>query len=255
MQIIDQIKEEGYVLISIGDTSISERINKCILATIGSDTDFLCSLDRLEWHDKVYKCQTHLNESGALADLIEKVGPNLEAIFRDRLAWVNVLKLRAVRPSSRINGVDHVPFHRESLYAVTPSQVKHQYNIWIPCTESATLSGLSYFPKSHLINDSDLSIISQPDHPCKVDRFSHGHAIGFPYMPKSIENLPSIQSKRIEVPVGSLLLFSAMLIHGNGINHGGSIRYSVDTGVISNTVITENQPLHAAGGKAHYLTH
>ena len=81
-------------------------------------------------------------------------------LFSEKLAWVNVLKLRAVRPHHLIQCHDHVPFHRESLYAVTPQQVKYQYNIWIPCSRAATSSGLLYFPGSHLIDDIDLQILS-----------------------------------------------------------------------------------------------
>ncbi|WP_186484133.1 phytanoyl-CoA dioxygenase family protein [Synechococcus sp. A15-127] len=248
-----QLAENGFVVMPLSDTAVLDAINACIAKYIGSDIQSLCSYSRDKWHESVYTCQVELNNYGILHDLIALLSHQLESSFSEKLAWVNVLKLRAVRPCHLISCQDHVPFHRESLYAVTPHQVKHQYNIWIPCSRSATSSGLLYFPNSHLIDDVDLQVSFDNQHPCRVNRYSNGHAIGFPYLPKIIKNLPHIPPKKIEVPVGCVLIFSAMLIHGNGINKSDQIRYSVDTGIIPQSILTENDPLHAAGGQPHYL--
>lgn len=248
-----ELAQKGYVILALDNSLIIEKIAELIRSTLGDQTNFHCSLARTEWHQHVFATQELINRKGLLMELIDMLDQRISRLVGDDLAWVNVLKLRAVRPQSLVTGHDHVPYHRETLYAVTPHQVKHQYNIWMPCSQSATSSGLLYFPNSHIIPDSELDISVNPAHPCSVERYSAGHAIGFPYSTKVIANLPKCSPERIEVPLGSILVFSAMLLHGNGINNTTETRFSVDTGVLPVSEIIENDPLHAAGGKPHYL--
>jgi len=248
----NELSKKGFTILRLDNSLLIDKIVSLIGKVVGCQTNVHCSLTRSQWHEKIFAAQELINESTLMFELIDILGERIKLLLKNDLAWVNVLKLRAVRPYTSIIGHDHVPFHRETLYAVTPHQVKHQYNVWIPCSRSATNSGLLYYPGSHSIPDSELEIAFQANHPCSVDRYSKGHAIGYPYATKIITNLPKNPPERIEVPVGSVLIFSAMLIHGNGVNKTTETRFSVDTGVLPVSKIIENNPLHAAGGKPHY---
>ena len=246
--------DDGFSILTLPNLEIINVINEVISNYIGNDIQKLVTLERTAWHKLVLNAQNELNSRGVLEMIASTVGSKISSFFPgEDLGYVNVVKLRAVRPASMINCQDHVPYHRETLYAKLPHQVKHQYNLWIPCTSSAVSSGLSFWPKSHQLSDDLLLIKEDPNHPCTVQRFSAGHAIGLPYKPKIIVNNKSDIAESLNVPIGSALIFSAMLVHGNGINRTNEVRYSVDTGILPASALIRNEELFAAGGKPHYI--
>ena len=103
--------------------------------------------------------------------------------------------------------------------------------------------------------DVSLKVEVDNEHYAKVERFSAGHSIGYPYMPKVISNFDKLTNKSdklLHVPQGYSVLFSAMLIHGNGVNKNNQTRFSVDTGFIPAKNIVKNKPLFAAKNNMHY---
>lgn len=245
----------GFTLIPLIKSEIIERIKYILNFNLKDKTDYYCSLKREDWHSKILSVQSIINHKLLLYQLIESQKRILNKIFEaEKLGWVDVLKLRAVRPITKTKSPDHVPFHRETLYADT-IQTRHQYNYWTPVSLSATSSGIRYIPKSHMVLDEALEIEADENHYAAVERYSAGHSIGYPYLPKVIKNINSLSQEKekiIKVPPGYSLLFSAMLIHGNGINQTDSIRYSVDTGFIPAHYLKDNKPLFAANNKSHY---
>ena len=251
-----QLTENGFCLLQgIQKDWISECRN-IIDEVIGFDTTKHCAYSREDWHKLVRTAQDYINLNGALDKFIAMVGEDVKnALNATNLGFVNVLKLRAVRPLNRTAIADHVPFHRETFYA-KDSHVRMQFNLWTPISVvDGDLAGLMLYPESHKISDTELSISQCPSHESAVRRFSDGHAIGYPYSPKIIQNLAEITScppLRVVVPYQSTLLFSSMLIHGNGVNRSNATRFSVDTGAIDLAFVKCNDPLFAAGNKGHY---
>jgi hypothetical protein len=254
----NSLKNNGFAILPLVDKkpiliakTITSELEKKIVR-VGSN------LQRSEFHFLVEESQKKLNASGVLQEWVLRHESSITRILDgEELFWVSVMKLRAVRPKSLLgnSGHDHVPMHRESLYALT-DQVKFQYNCWVPLSDAATVSGMRYLPGSHNIPDSELSIDIDETHPVKVERYSSGHRIGLPYQPKLIRHPSLIEEKnlkRFSVSTDCFLLFSAMLIHGGGENQSEMTRFSMDTGCLPMSRLVENSPLFAAGGKKHYL--
>jgi hypothetical protein len=251
----ESLWNNGYVVLDLPLRCILYDIQDVIRRHFPGDAEYYSRLSRETWHELILSAQNEINSLGILKNLVGSAREIVSNILDEsQIAWVNVIKLRAVRPVSLTSCPDHVPFHRETLYART-NQVRYQYNLWCPVSANSIAAGLSYYPGSHLIRDEVLSIGVDNSHYAKVEQYSPGHAIGYPYMPKIIRNLEEIckvRPEQIKVPVGSCLLFSAMLIHGNGINRTNEIRFSVDTGCIPESRLVSNSNLYAAGNRPHY---
>jgi len=69
---------------------------------------------------------------------------------------------------------------------------------------------------------------------------------------KNLDKLSKKSEKVIFVPNNHSILFSAMLIHGNGKNMTDKTRFSIDTGFIPEEYLIDNKPLFAAKNKLHY---
>jgi len=256
-----QLKEEGFCILPLLTQDFIRECQKIIDGELDQDVAMLSKLDRQLFHGLIESCQAKINTSKALEKFIIAHDKALRSLLEieDELSWVSVMKLRSIRPSKLLeDGVqDHVPMHRESLYSPYPSQIVDQYNCWIPLTSAATSSGIYCIPGSHKIKDQDLIIEEQPNHPVAVKRYSSGHRIGFPYLPKTVDRsncVSNAKQYKIEVPLGSMLIFSAMLIHGGGMNKSDEMRMSVDTGFMPSKKVIDNTEIYAANGKKHYLT-
>ena len=250
---------EGFAVVPLENFKALDLARNIVNRHFEASASSYCELPREQFHTRVENCQIELNESGVLVQFAE----HHQGIFEDLLinsdlAWVSVMKLRAVRPSALMQpgSRDHVGLHRESLYAAS-NQVAFQYNIWTPLSKAASTSGMWYVPFSHLIPDSELCIEVNMSNPIRVERYSSGHRIGLPYMPKEVSNSPVVLNSplsRFNVPYGHCLIFSAMLLHGGGENTTSEMRFSMDTGIIPNERIEHNGKLFAARGNCHYST-
>ena len=251
-----ELIKNGYTLVPILDTSIIIELKNIINLNFPEKQEFYNKMDRKKWHKQVLNVQDLINQKGLNLQLIHSQKDLVKQIIpsnSNRLGWVDVLKLRAVRPFKKTEIPDHVPFHRETFYS--SSQVVNQYNYWTPLTSSEEKSGLRIIPDTHIIKDEEIIVEKDSDHFTAVERYSAGHAIGYPYAPKIIKNLDKLAGKKekvILVPENHSILFSAMLIHGNGMNMSDKTRFSIDTGFIPEEFITNNEPLFAAKNKPHY---
>ena len=247
----------GFTIVPILNKNVIERIKDIIKLFIVEDQSYYDSLPRTHWHELILEIQNKINDEELLTELISNQEILIKQIIdteAEKLGWVDVLKLRAVRPFKEGIAPDHVPFHRETFYAVS-KQVRFQYNYWTPVSFAASSSGIRYIPKSHMILDEFIKVDVDNEHYAKVKRFSAGHSIGYPYMPKVISNFDKLtneKDKLLSVPKGHSVLFSAMLIHGNGVNKNNQTRFSVDTGFIPANNILKNKPLFAAKNNMHY---
>ena len=245
---------DGLEVMPLRSTRIIDNAKQVISEELSLSLEEYCYMPRETFHSHVEKAQLVINEKGILRDFLIEHEDYLQKISRfSRIHWVSVLKLRAIRPISYCGFNDSVPFHRETLYA--NYQMSFQHNVWIPIDGVDSRSSLKYYPKSHMLLDSSLEVERDEDHPIKVERFSSGHRIGYPYSPKLIHKTKELQTQPsvIKVSVGEAAVFSAMLVHGGGVNTGSKIRFSVDTGFIPSEKVFENKHLFASQGKPHYL--
>jgi len=250
---------DGFAVVPLQNYKALDMARAIVNRHFDASAASYCELQREEFHARVEDCQIELNESGVLVQFAEDHQGIFERLLCcSALAWVSVMKLRAVRPQAlmRPGSRDHVGLHRESLYAAS-NQVAFQYNIWTPLSDSATASGMWYVPFSHLIPDSDLCVEVNMSNPIRVERYSSGHRIGLPYIPKEVSNSSVVLNSplsRFNVPRGHCLIFSAMLLHGGGENVTSEMRFSMDTGIIPTEHIEHNGILFAARGNRHYST-
>jgi hypothetical protein len=149
---------------------------------------------------------------------------------------------------------DNVGFHRETMFSDNPNQTSRAHNIWVPITPVTEKSAVRYFEGSQLIPDSELEII-EDKYANRVSRGSFGHKLGMLYYPKTIWNIPPLSSSRFMLPtLNEFSLFSAMTIHGSGVNNSNSIRLSLSMAIIDKDDIVYNKPYQAAGGNPHYVS-
>jgi len=253
----DQLRCEGFAILQCDQKFRLHEFARQLSDLFPKSAGFYCDLAREDFHSLIEIGQASLNDSGALNNFVSShSGIISELIGTDLLSWVSVMKLRGVRPKRLLptGTQDNVNLHRESLYA-SHRQVSFQYNCWIPLSAAASVAGMWYIPRSHIVPDAELIVTNDFDSPVRVERFSSGHRIGLPYNPKSIDQSPVVkngQRKKFLVPSGSFIIFSSMLIHGGGVNDSSEIRFSMDSGVLPTCRIEHNPELFAARGRNHY---
>lgn len=214
----EQLWLNGFVVLPLANTKFVDDVRSVILSGLPVTADDLNSLDRPKFHEVIAGVQKKINDQDFNQIFFDQNGENIKlASGETDLCRVNVMKLRAVRPTNKIKpgAPDHVGFHRESLYA-DGNGIKHQYNLWVPVSKAAQTSGIFAVRNSHTLLDSSLVVEQNPMDPGRVERFSFGHKIGIPYAPKNIDKTPEVVNGdviKIEVPIGCFLMFSTMLIN------------------------------------------
>ena len=246
--------KDGIEVINFPSEKLILKIQNIVSEKFSKDTKYYCQLSRDEFHKLVEQTQTKINELGILTEIVKYMNPIAKKLSKyEDLSWVSVLKLRAVRPIKYTKKNDAVPFHRETLYDT--EQIAYQHNLWIPISSVDNLSSIKFFPGSHMLLDKSLIVKRDDNHPIKVNQFSAGHRIGYPYSPKLINKTPELKAipDRVPVKINQAAIFSAMLVHGGGINKSEKIRFSVDTGFIPTNKIKDNKNLFASRYKRHYF--
>ena len=120
----------GFTIVPILNINVIQRIKDIIKLFIIEDQSYYDALPRSVWHELILEIQNKINDEELLTELISNQELLIKQIVdtdSEKLGWVDVLKLRAVRPFKEGITPDHVPFHRETFYAVS-KQVRFQYN-------------------------------------------------------------------------------------------------------------------------------
>lgn len=206
-----------------------------------------------DFHKYSYECQQKINnmdfQSIFLEENHERISnvTGMKTIFHE-----SVVFLRAVRPSKATKSHDNIGFHRETMYSDSPQQTAKAHNMWIPLTEPTEETAVRYFPTSHLISDE--KITWEVDHtPTSITKGSYGHKLGSAYKPKSItKGLEHLNESKMLPKLNQFALFSAMTVHGAGVNNSDQIRLSLSMAMIDSKQITYNKPYTAANGRPHY---
>jgi len=103
---------------------------------------------------------------------------------------------------------------------------------------------------SHIIPDEKIKTKKLSSKISGVKKNSIKHKLGMPYNPKIIISGINIKkAKRLKCSVGDLIIFSAMLIHGGGINYTNKVRFSLDFALIDKRYL-KNKKL-----KKHHISY
>ena len=138
------------------------------------------------------------------------------------------------------------------MYSDTPQQTARAHNMWIPLTIPTEETAVRYFPSSHLIPD-ELLTWNVDKTPKYITKGSYGHKLGSAYKPKSItKGLENLNVRKMLPTLNQFSLFSAMTVHGAGVNNSDQIRLSLSMAMIDSSQISYNKPYLAANGRPHY---
>lgn len=245
------LNKNGYIIKKFTDETLILNIEKCIKKIFYKKEDYYLNLSLDQFHKIALKCQTALNrlQIQKKYDLSEK--KFLKNIFNnDNLMYSVNLTLRVVRPtkyylnSKNSSTTEALGWHRETFYG-NHKHIESSYNFWMPVLNYSKKICLNYIPNSHLISDNliirkKIKVLGN-----KIEKFSDSHKLGFPYSPKKIiSGVDLSKAKKIFVPKKNYLLFSQMLVHGNGKNFSKKIRFAVNFSMVPESKLIRNKKIN-----------
>ena len=221
-----EFQHSGLTLPSLAGLDWLHSIQACVKSFFPEELQSYCRMDDGDCRDLAVQCQLTLNKQNSVQNFVRDNLEYLQSILGPEISYQSNLYLRCSRPNHE-NKQEQVGWHRETFYG--PAYVKHAVNIWIPLVEISPKNAIWFVPQSHKIPESQIETTQRPDLHGGVERFSAGHKMGLLYAPKVIVSGVDLdKAEPLLVPVGSYAAFSAMMIHGNGVNTGNAIRFSVD---------------------------
>lgn len=258
MNYLQTLTKAGFFIKKFEKPQCVEILKSIVLRYFPEDSNNLAMLTKLhreDFHQRVLECQDEINA----LDFQRMVYNSESAIFDQIFEGENYLRermcfLRAVRPHNGVEFDEALGLHRETMYCEFPEQLRRVVNIWIPILNVSNTTSMCFIPNSHLLNDSDLIIESAEQDP-HITKGSSGHKVGFLYAPKKI--MSGIDKKtltRFDIPFGSYVAFSALLVHGGGSNYSQRIRFSMSMSMIPESDIVENPSKIVSSGQSHYTS-
>lgn len=241
---------EGSSGINISRLSSLERLDQIrdvVAYFFPSSVESYVSMEPDAYRDLVAQAQAELNRRQIARHLAEDRRDIIcEALDTEKPMIQTNLYLRATRPSIA-NVQENIGWHRESFYGPDMDQ---SINFWLPVANVNGDNVMRYVPDSHLIADSDIETVSEPDP--SVARFSAGHKIGLLYAPKQIVSGVDVEHhKPFVVLPGEVAIFAGALIHGAAENRSDSIRFSVDFRLLAAESLSSSKE-HFASGKSYF---
>lgn len=245
------LKKSGFVIKKFPNDNFIKQIEKTIKKIFYRNEDYYLKISLNKFHNIALKCQTALNKL-KIQENFNKYEKNfLENIFdQEKILYSVDITLRVVRPQeTQLNDKNNTKsealgWHRETFYG-NHKHIKYAYNFWMPVFNYSKKICLNYIPHSHLISD-DLIIrkkIKVTDN--KVEKFSDSHKLGFPYSPKKIISGVNLsKGKKIFLPRKYYLLFSQLLVHGNGKNFSKKIRFAVNFSMVPKNKLMRNKKIN-----------
>ena len=237
----------GIIISTLASVELLEQIQGIVTYFFPRGVESYVDMDPDDYRNLVAQAQTELNRR----QLARRLAEDRRDIIREVLDTENPmvqtnLYLRATRPS--ISGVqENIGWHRESFYGPDMDQ---SINFWVPVANVNSENVMRYVADTHLIPDSDIETISEPD--ASVARYSAGHKIGLLYAPKKIVSGVDLDEHHPFVVLpGEVAIFAGALIHGAAENRSDKIRFSVDFRLIAAEGLSESKE-HFASGKSYF---
>lgn len=239
-----RICEETFKL----DFELKEIINKFF-----HNTDIWKSFSSDDYYSYCYDCQEKINQIDYQTRFLNINKESLIKISSMKNIWhESLVFLRAIRPKKLLNKTENIGFHRETMYTDSPVQTSKCHNIWIPISKVTSETAVQFYPKSQKIPDSEL-YWEDDKLAYRIQKGSKAHGMGMFYKPKKIiKGLENLKYRPMMPNKNEFTLFSAMTIHGAGVNNSDSIRLSLSMATIESDEIKDNKPYLAAKGKSHY---
>ena len=245
------LHKNGYIIKKFPDENLILNIEKVIKKFFYKKENYYFNLSIGKFHKIALKCQTALNrlEIQKKYDHLEK--KFLKDIFSsDNLMYSVNLTLRVVRPSkyylnnTNSSTTEALGWHRETFYG-NHKHIQNSYNFWMPVLNYSKKISLNYIPNSHLISDNLIIRRKAKVLGNEVRKFSDSHKLGFPYSPKKIiSGVDLSKAKKIFLPKKNYLLFSQMLVHGNGKNFYKKIRFAVNFSMVPESKLIRNKKIN-----------
>ena len=250
--VLESIRTNGYATIKLDSKSIIYKIRDIV----DHHDNYLKHIHNSDYHMSLLNMQNEINSICPQ----EKFANELSKVVVDLCGSSNIglsstVYCRGVRPKEKTNVmVESIPMHREIFYTDL-DYANHQINLHIPIKNYTNDTCMYYYPKSHLVSDSDLDLEKYSSSKSGVERYSAGHSLGLPYNPKIVNNLNILgKPQPCDIEVGEVFIFDSKLLHGGGINNSAAIRYSLDFAVLPYNYLSQQKQNHHASykGGAHF---
>jgi ectoine hydroxylase-related dioxygenase (phytanoyl-CoA dioxygenase family) len=238
-------RDSGVVFPTMSNQSWLKAMQTRVGKSFPNNLEYYCRMADDDYREHAVQCQLLLNQQNSVEHFVRDNFKSLQSLLGPEISYQSNLYLRCSRPNQS-NQQEQIGWHRETFYG--PSYLKHALNIWIPLVEISDRNAIWFVPKSHRIAEKDIEISQRPDLHGGVERFSAGHRMGLLYSPKTIVGGVDLKSAvPLLVPVGSYAAFSAMMIHGNGVNTSPQIRFSIDFRLIPTPVVGAQERKFSSG--------
>ena len=233
-----KFNDSGFYIHKLKNKKAINDATKIILSSNhrSSQSDTLFDKESLKIQKILYDRKIHI-------DIFKKEFVDLKKILKIKslteLMITSFFHLRAVRNVKSKKNI--LGFHRETFYSDYEYTSK-QINISVPIMNYNKKNSLKVVAKSHLIPDDKIVVKKLSSKISKIKKNSHKHKLGLSYNPKEIiSGVNLLKAKRVKLSVGQIIIFSSMLIHGNGDNNQKKIRYSIDFGIINKKFLRNNK--------------
>lgn len=229
---INNFTKNGFEILTLKNkkflTQIKTIIENSKIINIKDKKKF--SLKCMSLQNKVYKKKLHLE---ILKENFKDIKKILKVKKLNDLAITTFVHFRGVQKNNSKTKKKFLGYHRETFYSDF-DYTKHQINISLPLYNYSKKNSLRIIPRTHKIPDKKIITKKLSSEQSGVKRFSLDHRLGLPYNPKVIvKGIDTSKGERANLKTGQMIIFSAMLIHGNGSNLSKKPRFSIDFGLIN----------------------
>jgi hypothetical protein len=222
---------EGFFIKSIDDRKIINDINSIIVKSNHGKIK-----DKKTFHLKSLKIQDNIYRNKYHIKILKNEFPLIKSLLKIKslreIKITSFVHLRAVKKNNKKTKKNFLGFHRETFYS-DHDYTRHQINISVALLNYNPKNSMKIIKGTHLIPDNRIITTKVNSNVSGVKKDSLEHKLGLPYNPKIIQSGINLnKARRANLKNGQMMVFSALLIHGNGSNDQKYPRYSIDFGII-----------------------
>ena len=226
-----KFSKEGFYIKTVDDEKLIADINSEILKSnhykIKGKKAF--HLKSLKIQDNIYRSKHHIR-------ILKNEFPLIKSLLKIKslkeIKITSFVHLRAVKKNNKKTKKNFLGFHRETFYS-DHDYTRHQINISVALLNYNSKNSMKIIKGTHLIPDNKIITTKVNSNVSGIKKDSLEHKLGLPYNPKIIQSGVNLKkAHRANLKNGQMMVFSALLIHGNGSNNQKDPRYSIDFGII-----------------------
>jgi len=226
-----KFSSEGFFIKSIDDRKTINDINSIIVKSNHGKIK-----DKKTFHLKSLKIQDNIYRNKYHIRILKNEFPLIKSLLKIKslreIKITSFVHLRAVKKNNKKTKKNFLGFHRETFYS-DHDYTRHQINISVALLNYNPKNSMKIIKGTHLIPDNKIITTKVNSNVSGVKKDSLEHKLGLPYNPKIIQSGVNLKkARRANLRNGQMMVFSALLIHGNGSNDQKYPRYSIDFGII-----------------------